>query len=497
MEGSGVVVSEYEDEDAAQDYAASTEVHDVAHGAGRDRAMRRPLERKPRARKSAAGLGSHEKTVEDSPVTNNVMKDVAKDSFVRGRDTEALPDAQTIRVTITPPPTLKRKQRFPDSGDKHDKPASKKRKGLQKSDAATLLEGKRTTVEKTHHESSLPKPTEIPDVPAEENFGQTSTSLSRQQRREERRKRKEKKAERRRERAERKTGEIEMRDTAKLANPEEPTSPVPQDPASTVSEECEKPEEAPTEGDPQLQGSQDFLSDEDFTTPGMPSRRNRVHNLEIPTTQEPQTLSRSAKVIIPQLSMRREQRQTSELTQNQNIQSKGISARKRQASENQPNTQDTLEPGRETDLPIEPLVSQKRNAKPAKSSSRQHPVRPKANRRGQFLSAEKIVDSSEDEPQEPELHKSGEEAREERSNLRSTRRKVSDLNKLRTSVRFAERTSPPNSSIASEEEEEEEMGEARENKSRRQRRPFTTEDDEKLHRIIAQFKKVFAEACGF
>lgn len=499
MEGKGtqgVVASDSENEDAARNYTASAEAHDMAYRPGKDRVVQRPLDQKSGAGKGAAELGSNTKLVKSPPIIENLMEDVVRDSFVGSQDTEVSPHTQTRRAIITPPPTLKHKRRFPDSGDKLDKPTSKKRKELQESKSMTLLGKKHATVEKSHHKSSLSKSTGIPNAPAEENLERASTSPSKQQRREDRRKRKQEKAERKRKRAEREKNEVEMQHATKLAIPEAPTSPAPQNPTTTVNKERESPElEAPSREDPQMQGSQDLVLDKNSTIPGVPSRRNGAHDSEIPATQESLTLSYSAKAVIPQPSTHRKQSQNSKPTKSQNILSKEASPGERRNPEDLPNSQDALELDDQTTVPVKPLVSKKHKVEPAKPRFRQQPARSGTNRQRQFLSAEKIVDSSEDELQEPELHGSEEDAPGEGSNLRSKRRKVSDLSNLRTPVRFAQRTSPPDSP-ASEEDEEEEMDETRENKSGRKRRLFTIEDDEKLHRIITQFKKVFAEVKG-
>ncbi len=119
---------------------------------------------------------------------------------------------------------------------------------------------------------------------------------------------------------------------------------------------------------------------------------------------------------------------------------------------------------------------QKRNAKPVPPDPkppRRHPKSPRSpTKQRKLLSKERIVDSSaeDDDPDTPE------DDEPQEINSTSKRRKVGDLEKLRT---FHSR-SPSNVDDSGE----------KEMKESNQLKIFSTKEDERLHRIVAQYKEV-------
>ena len=447
-----------------------------------------------------------ENAYENSIIKNSFQEtdeeSVIKDSFYEMQDTDT--SLNPTRTIITPPPiTQKRKRHSLDESRKR-----KKRQNLDLPDRAK--DSEMPTSPKKVSKDTLPQSQEIPvdkDIAAE-----PSTTLSKRERKEERRRRKQEKQEKQ-ERKEERRRRREKRATidSTIADADELESQIPnsaqqelepgrepefqchhEDDVSLLESQAERtrregerdiidpilsdaeepefqiPNSAQQERETVQESDVESQNEDDFSLPeaqepetdkavvvrqGKPSRkRNQGHKMEIPATQELQDQGdeldilaiKNSPITIPENSIPR--------TSDSNIQK----------------LHET--PGKFQKI-------QKRNAKPVVSSpkqARRQPRSPRApNKRRTELSKARIVDSSA-EDDNPDTQEDDES---QQITPTSKRRKVRDLEKLRTFIR----KSPSVDVDDSDEKETTKSG---------QHKIFSTKEDERLHRIVTQYKEV-------
>lgn len=425
---------------------------------------------------------------------------VIENSFYEAQDTDT--SLNPTRTIITPPPTTTQKRK------RHSLDESRKRKKLRNldlPDLANTLE-KRTSLKKVNKDTP-PLSQEIPIDNA--IAAKRSTILSKRERKEERRRRKEEKQKRKAERRRRKEG----RDTvySSVPNADEPKYQTPdstqqkmkirlelevptqveedihllesrtertirerkhdaidstlsdaEEPESQIPDSAQQEREIVQESDPQSPNEDNFSLPESqkpemdigvVVHQGKPSRKkNQGHEMEIPATQALQHQG-------DELDIQTTKKCLTTIEENSILLSSGSNVQK-------PNV-----------TPREIQKAQKRNAKFVVSNPKPTRQQPKSRRapakQRKALSKERIVDSSaeDDESDSPEDDES------QQIPSTSKRRKVGDLAKLRTFIR----KSPGVDVDDSEEKEITKAG---------QRRLFSTKEDDRLRRIVTQYKEV-------
>lgn len=314
---------------------------------------------------------------------------------------------------------------------------------------------KRHSLDGHHKPEFTPKRRERPDasvnpVPLKTSLeltspGSTSAHFaSKQERKEARRKRKEERAKKREEKAKRKREKAKRSRESELRDSIDAPLPDSHD-VSVISHPFQLKQETPSQNGEDID-SQSALEEEDDreVLTGKPStKRNRGHDLEIPATQEHHSSSPTPQIASEHYS-------------------------DKQAQNN-----------------ISPSISKsKPKAEPVSLNSKPSPQQPnprnRSSKKRKQISEEIIVDSSEDESQI------------QSESTASKKRKVSDLEPLRTPtiVRRVNRDSPEDSQKDVSEDETSEQENVGSSRRFVKQVPFSLREDERLHAIVKQYKKV-------